>query len=401
MAYTDPFFKLVILYAELIRLDVFSYRQFLSTLIARGETRPPIIPCLPFARDGETDKSRKRQDSFSLSIPLPALKKPRYDQSEVSIASGPDSPVSSSSFGGIGLTSALDTLITSSSPHFHQDEPMEEEGAAILQERAMKLSMLASEQGSSQLSQMMSPLPMTMGFNSLATDTDAPNSPVVPSKSDPFNFSLSLLTEDDQLLDTPLNKQASRHLLFAAYFPIAESQLSQQSLNERWVVLCGVGKSRNKVEAIVRRITDDVEHYYRLLSGIQTQVLPEEERLRSLMASYQSLPTFEQNSIATSCEKKLRRSLSPAGKVYPACAQLVFVCELLRVCGSVSQLLQLLVDTVACNAALEDEGFEDQHRGLTPPPLPCELRLPVVGLLQRYLSSLLLSQQDTTTVFEG
>lgn len=399
MSYTDPFFKLVILYAELIRLDVFSYRLFLSTLIARGESRPPIIPCLPFARDGEPDKSRKRQDSFSLSIPLPALKKPRYDQSEVSIVSGPDSPVSTSSFSGLGL-SALDTFITSSPPQFQQDEPLEKEGAAILQERAKKLSMLASEQGSSQL-QIMSPL--TMGFNTLATDTDAPNSPIVTSKSDPFNFSLSLLTDDDQL-DTPLNKQASRHLLFAAYFPIAESQLSQQSLNERWVVLCGVGKARVRVESIIKKVTDRVEHYYRLLGDIQTPVLPEEERLQSIMTSYQSLPTFEQNSIASLCEKRLRRSLSPSGKVYPPCAQLVFVCELLRVCGSVSQLLQLLVDIVACNAALDGEverGFEAQHRGMTPPPLPSELRLPVISLLQRYLSCLLLSQQDTTIVFEG
>ncbi len=387
---TEPFFKLVVLFAELIRLEVFSYRQFLSILIARGESRPPIIPCLPFARDGESDKSRKRQEPLNLSIPLPAIKKLRgyVDQPEVSIVSGPSSPISSSSFGGIGLTTALDSFITSSPSSFQQDNETE----AIFEDRVKKLKMLEHESSSNQI---MSPL----DFNTLATD--APNSPVTTSKSDPFDFSLSLL-DDDQSMDFPVNKQTSRQLIFAAYFPISDSQLSLQSLNERSVVLCGVGKSRNKVEGIVRKITDEVEHYYRLLDSVPISVL-QEDKLQSLMRSYQSLPTFEQNVIATSCEKKLRVSLSPFKKIYPGCTQLMFVCELLKVCGSISQILQLLVDILACNAFIVEEeeihSFLDSHRG--PPPLPLELRLPVIGVLQRYSSCLMLSQQDTTVVFEG
>ena len=265
--------------------------------------------------------------------------------------------------------------------------------------------MLASEHDSSQLSQLMSPL----GFNSPSNDTDAPNSPIVQSKTDPFNFSLSLFPEEDQMFDLPLNKHASRHLLFAAYFPIADSHLTQQGLNERSVVLCGIGKARNKVELIVKKVTDDVEHYFRLLKDIQTPVLPAETRLQNLMTNYQSLPTFEQNLLATSCEKVLRRSLgrSENGKTspYPACAQLVFVCELLKICGSIHQILQLLVDVVACDASLETdeerEGFEKRRLLGLPPPLPSELCLPVIGLFQKYLTCLLLSQQDTTVVFEG
>lgn len=406
---TDSFFKLIILFAELIRLDVFSYSTFLSTLIARGETRPPIMPCLPFARDGESEKSRKRQDSgpLSLSIPLPALKKQRFESADVSIiASGPPSP-SSSNFSGIGgFTTAFDSILTGSqSPiPFQQDDSSVNESAAILEERAQKLRMLASEHDSSQLSQLMSPL----GFNSPSNDTDAPNSPIVQSKTDPFNFSLSLFPEEDQMLE-PLNKHASRHLLFAAYFPIADSHLTHQGLNERSVVLCGVGKARNKVEAIVKKVTEEVEHYFRLLKDIQTPVLPEETRLHNLMTSYQSLPTFEQNLLATSCEKTLRGSLGRSGNektsLYPACAQLVFVCELLKICGSIHQIIQLLVDVIACDASLETdevrEGFEGRQTLGPPPPLPSELCLPVIGLLQKYLTCLLLSQQDTTVVFEG
>lgn len=367
-------------------MDIFSYRQYLSTLIARGESRPPIIPCLPFACEGESDKSRKRQE-LNLSIPLPAIKKLRcsYDQSEVSIVSGPSSPISSSSFGGIGLTTALDSLITSSPSNFQQEHETE----AIFEDRVKKLKMLEHE-SSTHI--------MSLDFN--ASTTDAPSSPVTGSKTDPFDFSLPLL-DDDQVMDSPLNKQSSRQLIFAAYFPITDSQLSLQTLNERSVVLCGVGRSRNKVETIVKKITQDVEQYYQLLDGDQRPILPEEDK-QSVMTGYQSLPTFEQNIIATACETKLRESLSPFKNIYPCCAQLVFVCELLKVCGSISQILQLLVDILACNAFITED--DDSHRFMDPrssPLLPLELRLPVIGMLQRYSSCLMLSQQDTTVVFEG
>lgn len=408
---TDPFFRFVVLFAELIRLDVFSYGSYLSTLIARGETRPPIIPCLPFARNGESEKSGKRQHSepLNLSISLPALKKAKFEPAEVSMSLGPPSPVSSGNFSGIGgFTSTLDSILTvsdssESSNGHQQDDPNSNENASILEERAQKLRMLVSEHNTSQLSQLMSPL----GFNSPSNDTDAPNSPNVPSKTDLFNFSMSLFTEDDQMLDMPLNKHASRHLIFATYFPIADSHLTQQILNERCVVLCGIGKARNKVESIVKKVTDEVEHHFRLLNDIQTPV-PEETELQNLMTSYQSLPTFEQNFLATSCEKKLRHSLgrrgSGNGSPYPGCAQLVFVCDLLKVCGSTHQILQLLVDVVACDASLEAdedaEGFEECQPPGPHPPLPFELCLPVIGLFQKYFTCLLMSQQDTTVIFD-
>ena len=90
--------------------------------------------------------------------------------------------------------------------------------------------------------------------------------------------------------------------------------------------------------------------------------------------------------------------------MYPDCAQLVFVCELLKLCGSVHQIIELLVDIVECSAAPgQDEGHRSTVGGKSAavPPLPSELCLDVVGLLQKYLPCLLLSQQNTTIIFEG
>ncbi len=423
----------MILFSELIHLNVFSYSTYLSTLIAMGDIKTPIIPYLPFAREeGEGEMvvttetivggtgvagGRKRpaasQDStetLNCSIPLPALKHPRLDTAGVGgvggaesiidrgsqssltgIASGPPSP---GGF-GTGMGNFMDLFSGGSgsgsdptSSIFSQDE---DESKALFHKRAQQLQMLTSE-----TSRLVSPL----DFSPSHTDTDAPSTPVAQTKSDPFNFSI-LFADDEQSVDPTLDKHASRHLIFAAYFPVSGRGFSKQDHNERAVVLCGVGKTRQRVESLVKGVASDVEHHLRLLEGIPTPILPD-TNVRDLMGRFRSLPSFEQRSIATSCEDTIRASLKRKTP-YPGCAQLVFVCELLEICGCIQQLLNLLVDVVASD--FSEEGVVRKVvgggvQGLPVPPLPDVLCLPVLWLLQKYLSCLLLSQQDATVVFE-
>ena len=277
-----------------------------------------------------------------------------------------------------------------------------EESAAIFHERQQQLELLASESHE----HFASPI----NFNSPTHDTDGPPSPLVPAKSDPFNFALSAafpgdssstsLFMDEETVDPVTNKHAARHLLFATYIPISEPLLSTQELNKRAVVLCGVGVTRARVERIVGKVTDDVEHYFRLLAGITTPILPDADRLQR----FRLLPAFDQRMLASTCEAILRSTLkstsvaaaaasggsvaNPGTHYYPACTQLVFVCELLEVCGGIQQILELLVDVIACES------------DRSAPPLPEDLCLPVIGLLHKYYPCLLLSQQNTTVVFE-
>lgn len=443
---TEPFYHLIVLFSELVRLGVFSYPAYLSTLIARGEIKSPIVPLLPFAReDGPAAPPyHPRPDpepGLSLSISLPALKKARLDNNN-SLASansatsvGPLSPANSADFGF-----ALDTFMSGdgASPPlqvFQSEESgsggvHDEESVAIFHERKQQLELLASE---SHQENFVPPL----NFNSPTHDTDGPPSPLVPPKSDPFSFSptpafpaaagTSSLFLDEEQLDPVTNKHASRHLLFAAYFPISEPLLTVQELNKRAVVLCGVGKTRARVERVVRKIGDEVEHFLRLLNGLSTPILP---ILPESVLDFRLLPSFEQRVLATTCEGILRSTLkstpaaaaaaaaahataaaaatTPAATAavaaasaggggaansagtlyYPACAQLVFVCELLELSGGIQQIIDLLVDVIACEL------------DRPPPPLPENLCLPVIGLLHKYCSCLLLSQQNTTVVFE-
>ena len=344
-------------------------------------------------------------EQLNCSIPLPALKRPHLDTGEstldrgsqsslTGIASGPPSP--GGSF-GTGLGNFIDLLSgsDSGSSMFPPDVPEMDESKALFQKRAQQLQMLTSETSrlvSSETSRLVSPLE----FSPPHTDTDAPSSPITQTKGDPFNFSI-LFADDEQSTDPTLNKHASRHLIFAAYFPISGLGFGKQDHNERAVVLCGVGKTRQKVEDIVNGVSKDVEHKFRLLDGIPTPILPSE--YKELIIRFQSLPTFEQHVLATSCEEILRSSLSRKTP-YPACAQLVFVCKLLQICGSVRQIIELLVDVIACDYSSNSKEEHRKSGHLPLPPLPPELCLPVLWLLQMYMSCLLLSQQDTAVVFE-
>lgn len=406
---TDPFFHLISLFSNLIHHNVFSYSLYLSLLIAKGEVKSPIIPLLPFAREGESlYHPRPDESELSLSIPLPVLKKPRLDHEGQDTPTGPVSPSNTSSF-SLGRPPADDISITalnmigeSSGGSFNCESESSagkvEEDVALL--RRQQLELLTAD---SSLSRLVSPI-------AFHVQEDTAVSPMAPVLSLFTGNSSSLFMEEEQSIELSINKHSQRHLLYTAYFPLSNHHLTKQELSERSVVLCGIGKSRNKVEKIVKGIMDNVEHYFRLLQNVSSPVLPDNTGCPNLMQKFQVLPMFEQCFIATECEKRLRSIVrrNCGFTNMSICSALVFVCELLEISGGIRQILDLLVDIISGDIQKEEEGEgEGEKRGnmelssAAPSALPPDLCLPVIGLLRKYLSCLLLSQQDTSIVFEG
>ena len=261
----------------------------------------------------------------------------------------------------------------------------------LLFERQQKLKKLLDMSGPD-TSQLVS----SLGFPSSSHD-----SPASPAKTDLFNFSPHNFDATSSIEDTHpsapiIDKHTSRHLIFAAYFPLEAGGTSQQELNERSVVLCGTGKARKTVDEIVGEIRSDVEHHFRLLERISSPILPD-LKLPGLLEKFRMLPVFYQNQIASGCAQDLLTSLSPSIP-YPSCTQLVFVCQLFSVAGSVQQILDLLVDIVACGGMERRDGMGEKRQSFS--RLPNELCIPVVNLIWYYIPSLLLSQHDTSVVFE-
>ena len=166
------------------------------------------------------------------------------------------------------------------------------------------------------------------------------------------------------------------------------------------------------MEKAIKKVSYDVEHYFKFHSGMQTPVLTDSStcKLEELMKQFRGLPIFEQSEIASSCEAMLRASLQApphdgvggdVTSLFPTCTQFVLVCELLETAGCIGQMLDLVVDVVACDMMSEEkEGAEVQQGSAPVLPLPRDLCLPVACLLHKYLLCLLLSQNKTTIVFE-
>ena len=296
---------------------------------------------------------------------------------------------------GISI-SAINMIGGSGGPFDCEPESSVGDVARLRQEQLN--SLLTSDMGPSCL---VSPL----AFSSQEETAVSPMAPVLSL----FTGSSSLFMEEEQSIELSINKHSQRHLLYTAYFPLSDSHLTKQELSERSVVLCGIGKSRNKVEKILRGIMDNVEHYFRLLQNVSSPILPDNSGCPNLMQKFQILPVFEQCLIATECEKRLRAIIRRNGSLTSnsICSALVFVCELLEISGGVGQIIDLLVSIISGDIQTEDETETDREKeniessSVVSAPLPPDLCLPVTCLLRKYLSCLLLSQQDTATVFEG
>ena len=144
----------------------------------------------------------------------------------------------------------------------------------------------------------------------------------------------------------------------------------------------------------MKRLQGEAEGLLKSLSSLASPVLS--DSAKKFLEDFKLLPAFEQNCIAVNgCHHILSQS-NAGTRLFPSCSQLVFVTELLRICGSYSQLIQLVVELLT----YEEEKKEGQRPQSVYVPLPQSLSLVVVDLLWLYYPVLLLSLHDTLVVYE-
>lgn len=272
-----------------------------------------------------------------------------------------------------------------------------EETPSLLQMRANKLEQLMLDPLEEAPSQLVSPV----GFGSHASS---------PIKPDVFNFSLNFLDgppsdpsleEGLQIRSLPtasakLDVKANKHLIYAAYFALTPVDISRHDLNQRSMVLCGTGQSRSKVDEIIFKLRNTSEQLLKDLAKESSPVFS--DAVLEFLSDFGLLPTFEQNYIASGCANVILSRQFPGSNVtfcgFPSCSQLVFVCEMLELSGSCHKLVQFLVELVAYEEERKDS------RQCIHVPLPTSLCIPVVNMLWKYFSILLMSLHDTLVVYE-
>jgi mediator of RNA polymerase II transcription subunit 12 len=404
----ESFKHLLTLFADLIHLHVFSYSLYLSTLIARGDTRSPVIPLLPFFK-GESGNPPLLIDSevkeLNLSIPLSLIpnflkaKRPTTLDTIVQGSSeGTISPRLPSAFGS--QDNLLETLGSFGTPSFGQEEHMKMETSTLFMP-SEELMMDPLEEGPSQL---VSPV----GFGSHASS---------PIKQDVFDFSLNFLDEppssnhsmEDIALQptsttaatttsavptTTLDPVTHKHLIYATYFPLSPADISGQDLTQRSVVLCGTGQSRAKVNQVVDELRNRSHDLILALSAVHSPVF--NQATVEFLSEFKLLPTFEQNFIACNCVQTIL-SVTISNKTFPSCSQVLLACEMLELSGSHYKLVQFLIELITCE---EERERKEARQHSIPIPLPSILCIPVINILWNYLSILLLSSHDTLVVYE-
>ena len=432
----DPFYQLVVLFGELIRRQIFCYEQYLSMLISRGDLQIPVVPKFSCIR--HTRATRTVPSDCSLSVPV--AKKGKFDLPVSSLVSHKDNSASTPGSNiltpqGTHLltpgpvfsitpvlgsqmevfTSAIDNM----SPTFdlgtgnhgnggssrpsqlpHQMLPGEQHGIGsnnsdvILQERQRKVQQLVH--GNSGIFPLISPTDPTL----------SPSKPFNTKAAEQFGFLSSHNSEMSSVSsDVTVNVETEKHGLYATSFPIPGYYLNRSDINERMTVLCGTGNTKKRVVRVLDMISSNVEQFFNSLSS-STSHLPANYSNPDLMRQFATLPVFHQRKIAATCETLLRKSLQgPGGGIndvtglsrYPPPAQFSFLCDLMETSGDISSIIELVIDVVACGSEEEKDSFGVNPR---PSPLPNDLCVPVVCLLYKHFSSLLLSQHYTTVVFE-
>ena len=241
-----------------------------------------------------------------------------------------------------------------------------------------------------------------LGEESSAQLVEFDSQPSSP-KTDLFNFYQAfsptldednVLTASSSIAAKKLDKHSSRHLLYASYFPVSPNKLSKQ---ERVVILCGTGRTRLEVEAVIDEIISKAKTIFLELAIENSLDLP--PSTVDFMKQFKMLPNFNQNEIASICVDQMLENLasydsnSASKDGFPSCSQLVFVCELLEITGSFRKLIDLLVELVSYSG----EKKEEKRQAVR---LPLVLCLPIVNLFWHYFPILLLSISDMALVYE-
>ena len=398
----SPFFLLMILFGELIRLGVFSYSAYLSTLIARADLVTPIVPRLMTGVDSiAEDESQNESSKPTLTISIPYVR--RVKPSDPAGGSG---LAKDGSFVEAKKTEAVLTSPTSSTFVIAAGSTR----APVGDTPSSAASSLATpdllHQRANQLQQLLNQQSPDPGSFSPFGSPSLGNSP----SHDFHGLSPTSITTPASTVDRGSIKVAgfpvspavktknSHHAIFAAYMPITPSILSQSIVNERLVALCGGSKGKSLVQEEQSKLEQRfLETYYAF--GAQNTFVNIQWTSSDLCQHFSKLPLFYKRAIASHLEGFLRALPDQ----YPSTAQLCLVTDVLEQAGDFQGLVSLLVDLVAMGKKAESSSEKVAGEDWLDPahkPLPAHLCVLVSSLLQRHMACLQLSEHNTCVVFE-
>ncbi|XP_015794701.1 mediator of RNA polymerase II transcription subunit 12-like protein isoform X2 [Tetranychus urticae] len=384
------FSNLVLLFGELIRCDVFSHDAYMCALISRGQfaNSPNASSLIPPISDMKiTNKSEQPSlTNFVPNLPsatiLPSL-------------GGPTS----------NLVGSIDvnTPNRSSESSLPMFEPVTDPSGSTRSDLIGNWEHLEMDdaQLDSDLGKLLQHIKEGQQ-NNMNDQTDSVSS----DKEDEAGSILANMGFGQQESGPKVHVQ--RHLLYTTHFPLPQDETTNHDCNQRHVLLYGVGKARDDARHTVKKTTKEI---LKLFSRKSSMDISEGAKIKkkesfsfeTALSKFQSLAYFDQHVVTSSCAvtciEMFEGVANGTSAHLPLIEAIAFLFDLmemaLNIHGLIDFCIQLLKEMPDVEMKLNEKCPILVGNYCT------QIGLYITGVLYRYQSCLLVSQEETVTIFEG
>ncbi|XP_054168464.1 mediator of RNA polymerase II transcription subunit 12-like protein isoform X2 [Oppia nitens] len=391
----QAFSNLILLFGELIRRDVFSHDLYMCTLISRGQfSNSPNTPLV--THNSNTSKSSTLEEPSSLAGFVPNL-------------SANTDLSNHNHLGGLVANGIQKSTSSSSLPMF---DPLSNNSNAGQSDFNMTSMDVDDNNLDEDLDKLLQHIKAGQQNMSDQADLLLPDSVESDKEDDPTaTGGLGTHSTTFPMPDMPAKNATNRHLLYTMHFPLPQDETFAHDVNQRHVLLYGVGKAKDEAKHAVKKITKEITKLFNRKSSmdisdggkVKKHAIKEGFNFESAINKFQSLSTFDQhvvtNSCATAAVEMLNGVAIGSANYLPLIEAIAFLFDLmemaLNVYGLIEFVIQMLKELVEVDIQLHQKCPILERTYCT------SIGLYIVGVLYRYQSCLLVSHEETLAVFEG
>ncbi|KAH8373428.1 hypothetical protein KR009_006618 [Drosophila setifemur] len=206
----------------------------------------------------------------------------------------------------------------------------------------------------------------------------------------------------------------SRHYIYTKHFPIPQDDPSMSSYssesNQRYILLFGVGKERDEKKHAVKKMAKEIGKLFTKKFSIDVAAAGHvkkhsrnEFNFEATTAKCQQMAYFDQHVVTAQCAANVLEQLNGFAlgnnNYLPVQEHVAFLFDLMELALNIYSLLEL------CDSLLKELPEVEHQLQLKKSNLvrsyTTSLALYIVSILRRYHSCLLLSTEQTLSVFEG
>ncbi|MPC51792.1 Mediator of RNA polymerase II transcription subunit 12-like protein [Portunus trituberculatus] len=188
-----------------------------------------------------------------------------------------------------------------------------------------------------------------------------------------------------------------RHLVYAQHFPLPQDDAYMHEINQRYVLLYGVGKARDEARAAVKKLTKEISKLFSkkcsndIAEGGKVKKSSRGEfNFENILSRFCALSYFDQHHITSTVASQVLEMLSGCGSgmsnYLPTHDHIAFLMDLMEVALNVHGLIELCIQIIKEVNEIEAQLVE---RGCLAGWYCPTLLLHVVGVLRKYHCCLL------------